>query len=359
MLDGLLVLDLSRLLPGPYCSLVLADLGARVIKIEDPNGGDYLRWMPPQLPDGSGSAGFAALNRNKQSVALDLKRDAAKLVALARHADVLIESFRPGVMARLGLSPEVLHAANPRLVVASISGYGQTGPLALRAGHDLNYMARAGLLANESRPLPVLVADLAAGALFPATAILAALYGRERSGKGTHIDAAMLDGAVALQPFVTSAIAAGATVDHSLDGSVPCYNLYPTKDGRQLAVGALEPKFWERLCALLSLTEHTGAGLTSGAEGRTVWEIFATRFRTRTLAEWVTTLASEDCCVEPVLRPEELPSDPQVQARGLFIAQGAYLRTPIFFAHATTPHPQPAPALGADTESVLREFGVM
>ncbi len=373
-LDGLIVLDLSRLLPGPYCSLVLADLGARVLKIEEPNTGDYLRWIPPFWIAGKMSAAFAALNRNKESFVLDLKREPKTLLALAEKADVLIESFRPGVLAKLGLPPSLLRERNPRLVVCSITGYGQTGPLKDKAGHDLNYLARAGVLGGNARrgdrphPLPVQVADLAAGALFPATAILAALYAREKTGQGAHIDASMTDGAAALQPFTLATWASTGTVgapgEDTLQGGVPCYNIYPTKDDRYLAVGALEPKFWQRFCALMNAPEWLASGLLQGEAGARVWRELAARFRKKTLAEWSVFFADADCCVEPVLEPSELQSDPQLSARGMFlmVPQGdrdmPQMRTPIFFVGAAPRAARPAPELGANSAALRKEFAL-
>ena len=219
-LDGIRILDLSRLLPGPFCTQLLADLGAEVIKIEDPQGGDYLRWVPPLLDDGT-SVLFHALNRGKKSVTLDLKSaDGLKhFRALAAAADVVVESFRPGVMEKLGLAPSSLLREFPRLVVCSISGYGQQGPLRLRAGHDINYVARSGALSLMAAPtvLPVQIADLAAGAWPAAMQICAALVGRARSGVGAIVDVSMKDGVTGLLSMMLARTLAGEDVSSGRD----------------------------------------------------------------------------------------------------------------------------------------------
>jgi len=230
-LTGIRVLDLTRLLPGAYCTQLLADMGADVIKVEEPESGDYMRWTPP-LVDGQ-SALFNALNRNKRSIALDLKTDRGRgsLLRLAETAQVLVEGNRPGVMDRLGLGWSVLHARNPRLVMCSITGYGQSGPYASRAGHDLNYMAIAGGLGlNGTRdgppiPLSVQVADIGGGGLHPAVSILAALVEVQRDGEGTWIDASMTDAAAGFMALVFAAHAAGERVargDQRLAGRYAC-----------------------------------------------------------------------------------------------------------------------------------------
>lgn len=372
-LSGLRVVDFTRLLPGPYCTLILADLGASVIKVEEPGIGDYLRLFPPLAPaDGQPmSAAFAALNRQKQSVALDLRGDSGKQRAkeLCSTADVVVEGFRPGVMQRLGLDYDSLKATNPRLIMASISGYGQTGPLAQRAGHDLNYMALSGALHRNAptggapHPLSVQVADLAAGALFPATGILAALFARERHGQGAYLDCAMSDGAVALMPFafanhayeqsVGSANGSHLKDNDVLAGTVPAYAVYPTSDDRYLAVAALEPKFWQKLCVALNKPELAASGLLGGEAGRAVWRELAALFRQRTRDEWVEILSEHDCCVEPVLAVEEVSNHPHHQARGLFVQvqhglkKMTQVRTPLFLEQQQrAPDPSPAPALG-------------
>ena len=265
-LDGVRVLDLSRLLPGPVCTLHLADLGADVVKVEDTGAGDYARSLG-LAPTGDGSAGsdapsafFRMVNRNKRSLALDLKASAGRdaFLRLAQRADVIVESFRPGVVDRLGVGYAAVAALNRRIVYCSISGYGQTGPYRDRAGHDINYLGYAGVLDQTgiSDGPPALsnlqVADLLGGAMNASTAILAALFGASRTGNGSHVDVAMTEGSLAHNIFALHAIetlghvqARGADL---LTGGVPCYGVYATQDGRYLAVGALEGKFWRALC---------------------------------------------------------------------------------------------------------------
>ncbi len=304
-LDGVRVLDLSRLLPGPFCTQLLTDLGAEVIKVEDPQGGDYLRWTPPLLDDGT-SVLFHALNRGKKSVTLDLKSEdgAAKFRKLLSSADVVVESFRPGVMEKLGFSPASMLGEFPRLVVCSISGYGQAGPLRLRAGHDINYVARSGAYALMAAPvvLPVQVADLAAGAWPAAMQICAALVGRARTGVGAVVDVSMKDGVTGLLSMVLARTLVGEDVGGGRDllvGAVPCYGIYPTSDGF-LSVGALEPKFWAAFCAALGQPELATRNFDADIRSLLV-ELIAQK----TTAAWTTIFSAVDACVEPVLSPAE------------------------------------------------------
>ena len=370
-LAGIRVLDLSRLLPGPYASLVLADLGADVVKVEDRGGGDYLRWMPPLAGEQSGA--FHALNRNKRSLALDLKAPGgpAVLKRLAARADVVLESFRPGVLDRLGVGWEALREANPRLVLCSISGYGQEGPYRGLAGHDLNYCALAGVLAVNGpadRPLPlgIQVADFCGGAWPAVAGILAALLGRGVTGRGAHVDIAMADGVAAMLTMPQAmADARGSPLRREaelLNGGAASYRTYRTADGRHVALGALEPQFFARFCA--------GAGRPELADrqfdddrGALVEEL-AALFATRTRDEWTRLGLAQDCCLAPVLEGDEPRADPQLQARGLFLEvetpwEGKSmpsLATPVRLAGVTAPQ-RPAPRLGADTEAVLLEAG--
>jgi alpha-methylacyl-CoA racemase len=344
-LTGIRVLDLTRLLPGAYCTLMLADLGADVIKIEEPGAGDYMRLTPP-LVDGQSTL-FDALNRGKRSVALDLKTDGGRqaLLRLVDRSDALVEGNRPGVMPRLGVGWEVLHERNPKLVMCSITGYGQDGPFAARAGHDLNYMAVAGALGlNGPRdgppmPLSVQVADIGGGGLQPAAAILAALLAVQRGGEGRWIDAAMTDEAVRWLGMAFAQRAAGERVargDQRLGGRYACYRVYECKDGRHYSVAALESKFWMALCDALGrpdLVEH------QYSEDESVQAAMEQIFRGRTRDEWAQQLSAIDACCEPVLELDEVASHPQVAARGVLANRGR------------------GPALGEHTDEVLRELG--
>ena len=376
-LEGLLVLDLTRLLPGPFATLLLADLGARVIKIEAPIGGDYARYMPPLGRSMSGL--FAALNRDKQSVALDLKTSAgrAALEALVAKADVLVESFRPGVMARLGLDHERLSAINPRLIGCAITGYGQDGPLAHKAGHDLNYIAQAGLAGitgiGGRRVIPGLqMADIAGGALYGVIGILAALNARHTTGRGSFVDASMTDGVAGMGVMLhAKQHLDGEPVEPGLDilaGDRPCYRIYRCKDGGGLAVGALEPKFWMKLCAAIERPDLATDGLATGRHKTRPEAELEALFAERTRDEWVELLAEHDVCVEPVLSLEEARQSPHARHRGLFgthhhPGEGVdfvhqYLNPALLPGMRPSTAPRPAPALGQHTRAVLAEVGL-
>ena len=365
-LRGIRVLDLSRLLPGPFLTMVLADMGADVVKVEDPRLGDYLRAIPP-LKDGIAGR-FLAVNRGKRSLALDLKAPAGRdaFLKMAAKADVVVESFRPGVMDKLGVGYTALAQVNPKIVVCSISGYGQTGPYVDRAGHDLDYIALAGVLAmtggvaGGAPAMPgVQIADLAGGALWSATAVLGALVGRDRSGKGAHLDISMTEGALALLAAELANLELGSRPSRGsevLNGLGASYNIYRTADDRYLAVGALEPKFYLALNAALGRPGNL-AELAGNAEqlAKTRAEIAAI-FATKTASEWLGVLAKHDCCVELVLEPHELADHPLHRARGVFFElPGAttQVRTPVGMPR----DPRRPPRLGEHTREVLAEYG--
>lgn len=367
-LEGLKVLDLSRLLPGPYATLVLADLGAQVDKIEEPNGGDYIRHMPPMR--GEVSALFLGLNRNKRSVCIDLKspEGVQTLKRLAKHYDVLVESFRPGVMDKLGVGYSALSAENPRLIFCSISGFGNTGPDRLQAGHDIGYIARSGVLGYGGQPngpvaLPgVQVGDIGGGSLFALVGILAALEERHRTGRGRFVDVSMTDGSTAfLHMHLAARLAMGAESGplqrgrETLNGGYACYGTYRCKDGKYLAVGSLEPKFFSGLCAALGEPELTPGGYDTGEAGAKTRARLEAIFATRPRDAWVSELRGKDLCVEPVLEGDEVLEDPQLKARGLFFEANGFqqLKTPLDFGPIPTRAP---PALGEHTSQVLAEL---
>lgn len=363
-LSDLRILDLSRLLPGPFCSLIFADLGADVIKVEDLDGGDYLRWMPPRSGD-QPSAMFTALNRNKRSLRLNLKSDAGReaFLRLARTTDVVIESFRPGVMDRLGLGWSQLSAANPRLVLCSISGYGQDGPYRDRAGHDLNYAAIAGMASltgtrDGTLAVPgVQVGDLGGGAMSAAIAVLAALHERQRTGRGRHLDIAMLDGIVSwLGPHLAAAAATGDPAGPAgmlLNGRHPCYALHRCADG-WMSVAALEPKFWHALVEALELPHLRDAAFAAGEEAAPVFAELESVFTTRSRAQWAEQFRGRDVCCEPVLHLDEVLQNEQVRARGLHLGD-LQIATPVRFDGA--PPLRPAPGYGEHTREVLAAAG--
>lgn len=323
-LAGLLVLDFSTLLPGPLASLMLAEAGAEVIKIERP-GGEDMRRFPPMI-DGE-SAAFALLNRGKQVLALDLKDkdDREKLKPLIARVDILIEQFRPGVMARLGLGYDDLRALNPKLIYCSISGYGQSGPRAGEAGHDINYIGNTGLLDLQPGPIeapvvpPLLAADIGGGS-FPAMInILLALRARDQSGQGSHIDIAMTD---TMFTFAWYALALGQaggrfpkSGEMSLAGGSPRYQLYPTKDGRIAACGAIEQKFWQAFTALIGLAPEF---VDDRRDPKATRAAVAKLIGARTSDEWKPLFAEADCCVTIVTPLEEAVRDPHFVGRGLF-----------------------------------------
>jgi crotonobetainyl-CoA:carnitine CoA-transferase CaiB-like acyl-CoA transferase len=361
-LEGLRVLDLSRLLPGGYCTLLLADLGADVIKVEDLQAGDYLRTTPP-LEQGVGMV-FRALNRNKRAIRLDLKHPdgRAAFLRLAAHSDVVVDGFRPGVLDRLGVGYAELAASNPRLIYCALTGYGQTGPWKERAGHDLNYIALAGILAQTGNPAGLAIpgtqiADLG-GALGAAFAILAALWGRERSGRGQAIDLSLLDLAVGWSVLELTRTLAGEPSAPAgrgrLTGGFPCYRLYRAQDG-DLSVAALEPRFWQALCAALGRPDLETRQFAEGPDAEETVAALAAIFATRTRAQWVEALAGVDACVEPVLRVEEVLDHPQVRARNQ--RRDPSLGLP-FRLSALSPRPSgPAPGPGEHTDQVLGAAG--
>ncbi len=362
------VLDLSRLLPGPFATGVLADMGATIDKIEDTAGGDYLRHMPPQI--GDDNAAFATLNRGKRSAILDLKNPLAQdaVLAMLPRYDVLFEQFRPGVLRRLGLDPAMLRERFPKLIICSLTGYGQTGPLALRAGHDLNYIARSGVLgatgpvSGPPQPPGFQLADISGG-LWAIIAILGALIERDRSGTGAHLDIAMSEGTV---PFGVMSIAAamagapGVSGGEQLTGGIAPYNTYPTRDGRAVALAALEPKFWMKLAALFGL-EPSLSDLMPGAHQVELKARLGAIFAEKTLGEWVAWASDKDCLIEPVLTPSELATDEHFRARGVFFDHETphgpitQMRTPVTPRDGLDPRVASA---GADTRTILREGGL-
>jgi len=369
-LSGVCVLDLTRLLPGPMATLHLADMGADVIKIEDTEAGDYSRSMgrvrgvPPM------SDFFRLVNRNKRAMRLDLKnpKGCEVLLRLAKKADVVVEGFRPGVMAKLGVGYGELAAVNPRLVYCSITGYGQDGPYADRAGHDVNYIGYAGVgdrIGTADAPVVpnFQIADLLGGALTPVMGILAALIDARASGRGRHVDVAMTDAVFAHAIFpVLGFLERGKTPGRGtgmLDGGLPCYNVYRTRDGRWMAVGALERKFWEALCDILGCPELKGKHIVYGEEARPVKERLAASFASRTQREWSEVFALAECCVSPILTVDEALENEQLRARGMAIVKEGLtqLAPPLKFSEFEFAIVRDAPGPGEHTDEVLREAG--
>lgn len=367
-LSGIKVLDLSRLLPGPLASLVLADLGAEVDKVEDAQGGDYLRIMPPQIADTSSV--FLALNRNKRSAVIDLKKPKGKeaLLRLVKKYDVVLEQFRPGVLDRLGLSHATLREANPRLVVCALTGYGQTGPLAQRAGHDLNYLARGGVLgfqgpANGAPTVPGFQLADVSGGLYAVIGIMGALMERARTGQGSTVDVAMVETAM---PFAIAGFGllfgghSPSRGNEALLGGIAPYSTYLTKDGKAMSLASLEPKFWMSFCEGAGIELDMTALMPGDHQGPIKAKLTAL-FLTKTQAEWVQFASERDCCLEPVLTPEEAKADPHLAARKMFFEMDspwgkiAQLRTPL--TPVDRKHTA-APKSGEHTDAILREGGL-
>jgi crotonobetainyl-CoA:carnitine CoA-transferase CaiB-like acyl-CoA transferase len=373
-LAGIRLLDLSRLLPGPFCSMLLADFGADVIKVEEPGMGDYIRGWQPRI--GRNSGFHVILNRNKRSLTLNLKSPEGKEIfrQLARMADVILEGFRPGVMARLGLGYESLSALNHRLIYCALSGYGDHGPRAQRAGHDINYLALSGILSysgREGRPTlsGVQIADLGGGALLAAFSIALALLARERQGEGQYLDLAMLDGTFLWNCLRWGKFQADGELprlaDDALNHGFACYNLYETRDGRYMSLGALEPQFWQAFCAALGHPEWDQPNyIEPGTHQAPLRQAVAAVFKERTQAEWLAHFAQHDCCCEPVLNLAEAQQDSHIRARQLVVdlvheSWGAYQQLGIAPKFSRTPGTlrRHAPDLGEHTEAILRELG--
>ncbi len=374
-LDGIRILDLSRLLPGAYASQMLADFGADVIKVEEPGSGDYSRSMPPYGPNGVGLT-FLAVNRNKRSLSLNLKlaRGREIFLTLVKQADVVLESFRPGVLERLGLGYDVLKETNPRIVYCAITGFGQDGPYRLRAGHDLNYAGYAGLLHHNrsARGEPAMPAtqfgDLAGGSYMAAIGILTALVGRAQTGEGRMVDVSMTEGVMSLLPLLTTSYLNTGKVPQpgrsSLDGGLPCYNIYETRDGKYVTLAALEPKFWHSFCTRIGHLEllpfHTPVGPGERVEAINALQAV---FKTKTRDEWVAELADLDTCIGPVYSIEEALNDPHAQERGITISVGEgpqEVRTlPSFPRLSDVSQEQrfAPPSLGEHSCDILREAG--
>ncbi|WP_255149857.1 CaiB/BaiF CoA transferase family protein [Halorarius halobius] len=370
-LDGVRVLDLTRLLPGPYASQLLADAGADVVKVEDTGTGDYARHMPPTTDAGHGAV-FDAVNRGKRSVAIDLKSDDGleAFYRLVEDADVVFEQFRPGVVDRLGVDYETLREYNDDLVYCSLSGYGQNGPLAEQAGHDLNYIGLAGMLdmtresdAEAPRMPGYQVADMGGG-LFAAFAIVSALASRELGNTGgEYVDVGMTDVVVSFSQAIASEALTGGDPrpgETPLTGQYPWYDVYPAKEG-YVTLGALEPQFWSAFCEAVGKEEWIGKHMTQDpAELQALREGIGEVFAERTRDEWVEFFDGVDAAVDGVYSPEETMEHPQIEARGYverpddghprvgFPARG----TDIEHGEASSP-----PDHGADTDAVLREVG--
>lgn len=382
-LTGVKILDLTRLLPGPMCTLHLADMGADVIKIEELSVGDYARLMPPM--QNKNSVFFHAVNRNKRSVAIDLTKEEGRLLflKLAETADIIVESFRPGVVNKLGIDYETLKKNNPKLIYCSITGYGQTGPYRDKAGHDINYCAYTGVLDRSkkkfnSNPSPngegnqrgevtsfipnFQIADIVGGSLNAAMGILAALVQQKTTGEGQYIDVSIMDGILA---HATTAL---AQVDHGehgfLTGALPCYSIYETSDKKFMALGALEFKFWERFCKAIDRADLVIFHMVAEEQAQKVFIEVSTIFESNTQQFWTERFKDIDCCVSPILSLKESLDNEQVKARNMILIKkypdaGEVLQfgLPLKFSSFEFEVEMPAPQLGEHTEQELLAIG--
>lgn len=375
-LQGLRILDLTRLLPGPLGTMLMADMGAEVIKLEDPNAPDYVRQFPPHL--NGESVHYLALNRSKRSMWLDIHTDDGRALFfdLVRTADVVIEQFRPGFLDKVGIGYEAARAVNPKIIYVSVTGYGQTGPYARLAGHDLNYTACTGILGltgaadGPPEPLGVQVADIAGGSYMTVIATLSAVLARQQTGVGQHVDVAMTDGAMPLLSTVFALLNGGnpdlATRGQApLSGGLPNYGVYPCQDGKFVALGALEPKFWLKFCQLTGHPDwerfQTPANDTERIDAK--WQL-SDLFGAKTQSHWVSFGLNHDLPISPVYDLTDLEADPQIHARRMILTEehpiaGTYrtIGVPLKFSETPAVPAWPAPQTGEDTEAILRELG--
>lgn len=373
-LDGIRILDLSRLLPGPFCTMILADLGAEVVKVEDPVQGDYVRWLPPYI--GKTGARFLVLNRNKKSITLNLKdpRGVEILLELVKRFDVVVDSFRPGVLDRLGVGYETAAELNPGIIYCSLTGYGKDGPYSMRAGHDINYTGYTGVLSltGEKDAKPVLpgvqVGDLS-GAMSAVIAIQSALIERTRTGRGQSLDVSLADAAFSLLPMDVGAIEAGEPVpragDTTLTGAQACYGTYETADGRYVCLGAIEPKFFKRFCEIIGREDLEVSHFSTGAEAEKLRAELTEIFKTKTRAQWLELLEEQEVCFGPVKGIDEALEDPQLKHRGMVVDVplgdgGSMRQTGLPFKLSRTPPVEPSapPDIGQHTAEVLAEIGI-
>lgn len=366
-LKNLKVLDLSMNLPGPYMTWLMATLGAEVVKVENPVGGDYARALGGA--GGSNSPFFEAVNRNKKSITLNLKHPEGKRIflGLLDHYDILVEGFRPGTMERFGLGYDDLSKDKPALIQVSISGYGQDGPFKFRAGHDLNYLSLGGITGmtgsrtGEPAIIGVQVADLAGGSLLALSGLLAAVIQRQTTGKGQLVDTSMFHGALSLATMVYATVEKGdeepAPGKMILTGRFPCYNIYKTKDGKYFSLAAIEFKFWKDFCEAIERPDLMG-GQYGGPE---IVEEIAGIFESKTFDEWRDLMGNHDACCEPILSLNEAVDSELVKARGMIdigFDGGKRLGSPFRLSDSPPTEYEKSPKLGEHTTEILDQIGI-
>lgn len=372
-LKGIRILDFTRLYPGPLGTMMLADMGAEVIKIEDMNTPDYMRFYPPYIA--SESAGYLAVNRSKRSIALNLKHKKGVDIffSLLATADIVVEQFRPGVMDEMGLGYETARRVKDDIIYVSLTGYGQNGPYARDAGHDINYIGYAGILSTTGsrKTGPIIpgpqIADVAGGAYMTIIACLSALWAREKTGQGQKVDVSMLD---AILPLMTLQMAhyhaarlAPAPGEAALTGGLACYGVYKCADEKYIALGILEEKFWKSFCKMVGRPEWIDQQFVIGEEAERLRGAIAALFKTRTRDEWIAAAKEYDTCLTPVLEIGEIETDPQVQARNMIIEQThpvcgkiKGIGVPLKFSQTPAKPSLPPPVLGKDTAAIMEEI---
>ncbi|MGB0523716.1 MAG: CoA transferase [Flammeovirgaceae bacterium] len=372
-LVGIRILDFSRLLPGPLATMMLADMGAEVIKIEHPDFPDYVRNYPPFIK--GVSANYLALNRSKRSLSLDYQSESGKetFFQLIRTADLVVEQFRPGVMDEWGIGYEIAKTINPRISYVSLTGYGQTGHLAQKAGHDLNYMAYSGVLGliKDQNGKPVIpgvqLADIAAGSYMTVSACTSALLARAQTGKGQHVDVAMLDGLLPLITLPFAQYQASGKVHHNdelpLSGALANYNVYECSDGKWLALGALEPKFWKNFCQFLGKPDWAALVSFDQASSKALQQEVSQVFKQKKQADWLLEAEKFDVCLSPIALLNELEGNLHLQARNMIITEhhekvGDFknIGIPIKFGGTPAKPAWSAPQIGDDTQAILKEL---
>ena len=373
-LDKIRILDLTRLYPGPLGTMMLADMGAEVIKIEDINNPDYMRYYPPYLR--TESAGFLAVNRSKRSVAINLgtKKGVELFFLLVKTADVVIEQFRPGIIDKMGIGYKNARKIKKDIIYVSLTGYGQKGPYAMQAGHDINYIGYSGILSStgtkETGPVipGAQIADVAGGAYMTIIACLSALWAREKTGWGQQVDISMLD---AILPLMTLQMAHYQAVgilpeagQAALSGGLACYNVYQCADGKYVALGILEEKFWKNFCEVMRHSEWLDRQFVVGEEADKLRGEISALFLTKTRDEWIIAAADHDICLTPVVEIAEIENNYHLQTRNMIIEQKhpacgkiKGFGVPLKFSRTPAKPGMPAPSLGNDTQAILKELG--